>query len=502
MANLYIDLTNGTDGGGGTVHDGLMEDNSGSNYAAIASTDNTHTYIAQGALDNDGDDEYNGDYIYNVTRSLGALISDYDGDDEGGNSVITHAEIVGNVDTDEFYIIRAIKTIGYYTSTLARSAGDIAYVRANTTQTIAADVLFDENGDEDDFIYIIGCDSVVNDPWNDGSDVKPIVDYNSGDYNMYIDVADYWSVERLNFINGSDALGVIYWKDSQGCRAIDIDGLDNESGFYARESNVYIRGASMVDCQYWCIQTSRGAHFYLEDCDFDHDDGLAVRFIYALDQGKVIMVGGSLGATNPATVSDIYAYESGVVLLRNVTYDDTTLDAGETGIIYSEDDNGVLGAHKSHQGPGETEKNTSIVRAGGGSSSIEMTPNANCGANLPLKASGYWNPDQHWPDATWKIWCAAALTTITIYIRAKGTWGTYPTAAELYIEASYISDAGAGGDRTKVASNDVLSHASNWQAFDVTFTPTQAGWAYLNVYLKIFEDAGDGCYVDVKPVVT
>ena len=73
MANLYIDLTNGTDGGGGTLHDGLMEDNSGSNYAAIASTDNTHTYIAQGALDNDADDNYNGDYIYNVTRSLDLL---------------------------------------------------------------------------------------------------------------------------------------------------------------------------------------------------------------------------------------------------------------------------------------------------------------------------------------------------------------------------------------------------------------------------------------------
>ena len=100
-----------------------------------------------------------------------------------------------------------------------------------------------------------------------------------------------------------------------------------------------------------------------------------------------------------------------------------------------------------------------------------------------------------------KIWTAAALTTITIYIRSLGTWGVYPIASELYLEASYLDHA-VNATRTTVVSNDVLNHASNWIAFDVTFTPLQAGWVYLNVYLKKYEDAGDGCYVDIKPVVS
>ena len=501
MANLYIDLTNGTDGGGGTVHDGLMEDNSGSNYAAIASTDNTHTYIAQGALDNDGDDEYNGDYIYNVTRSLGALISDYDGDDEGGNSVITHAEIVGNVDTDEFYIIRAIKTIGYYTSTLVRSAGDIAYVRANTTQTIAADVVFDENGDKDDFIYIIGCDATTNDPWGDASDTKPTIDCNGGSYSIYPDGDDYWKFTRLIFTNSTDPLGVVYPNNVQGTYLDSCDITESTTGVYVREGEVYLKDCTLVDVGIG-INGSRGSHFYLEGCEIDRDDGTLTRGVMMLDQSKAVLVDCNIGASNSPTTDDIYVDENGVCLLRNVTYDDTNLNVGEQGYIYSEDDNGVLGAHASHQGAGTTAKETTTVRSGGSSSSIDMTPNANCGANLPLKSSGYWHVLQHWPDATWNEWCTAAEHTLTVYIRAKGTWGTYPTASELYFQASYISDAGAAGARTKINSTAVLSHASNWVAFAVTFTPTQAGFVYGNVFLHLYEDAGDGCYIDAGIVKT
>jgi hypothetical protein len=69
-------------------------------------------------------------------------------------------------------------TIAKYTSVTVRTAGDIAKVRANTTQVIGANVIFDEDGTTDALISIIGCDSVVNDPWGDASDVRPIFDLN------------------------------------------------------------------------------------------------------------------------------------------------------------------------------------------------------------------------------------------------------------------------------------------------------------------------------------
>jgi len=127
--NYYIDLDGDNGKGAGTVHDGLKE----ANDLAEAGTDNTHTYVTQGTLANNGDDEYNGDWIYNVTRGLGAKITDYDADDGAGSSILIHDAIVGNVATDTFYIIRAYNTLTEYTTTSVRAAGDNGYVRANTT---------------------------------------------------------------------------------------------------------------------------------------------------------------------------------------------------------------------------------------------------------------------------------------------------------------------------------------------------------------------------------
>ena len=103
-------------------------------------------------------------------------------------------------------------------------------------------------------------------------------------------------------------------------------------------------------------------------------------------------------------------------------------------------------------------------------------------------------------DLPFKVWCSAALTTITIYMRSLGAWGTYPTNSELYVEASYYNH-GSDATRLKVVSNDVLDDETTWRAFDVTFTPLQDGFVYLNVFLGKYE-ASKGCYVDIKPVVS
>lgn len=502
MANLYIDLTNGTDGGGGTLHDGLMEDNSGSNYAAIASTDNTHTYIAQGALDNDADDNYNGDYIYNVTRSLGALISDYDADDGSGNSVLVHAAIAGNVDTDEFYIIRACLTLNYVTSTLARSAGDNIYIRANTTGVSGAtDITFDEDGTQDDRISIIGCDATTNDPWGDASDVMPDISFGTNSFQVALNGDDYWWIERIVFADSSDTEALNFY-NSDRTYIKDCTFEDNTNGGITGGTNsqhTVIDGCDFEDNGGENIYCS-GGEVLIKSCTIDAGGGGTDDGIYITNCGTAHVIDCDIGLTNAHTTADVYARDGGRIWMRNCELGTTGTQVYPIGgVIFEEDADAVRGAQTVTVYHGTITKDTGVNRsgAGGADSSAKMEPNTLCGPYAPLTLN-----NESEIDLPFKLWIAAALTTVTIYIRALGTWGTYPTASELYLEANYISDAGASADRTTVVSNDVLSHASDWKAFDVTFTPVQAGWVYLNVFLKLYEDAGDGCYVDIAPVVT
>src|SRR4030042_2111754 len=96
-------------------------------------------------------------------------------------------------------------TIEKYTSVTVRSAGDIAYVRANTSEVKSnADIVFDEDGTLISPISIIGCDSVTNDPWSDSSDVRPIIDFNDSAYGFAADSDDYWYIERLDVRQSAD----------------------------------------------------------------------------------------------------------------------------------------------------------------------------------------------------------------------------------------------------------------------------------------------------------
>ena len=129
MATHYIDFGGANTKGAGTVHDGLKEDVTA---AGAAKTTSTTLAVAQGDFDNDGDDEYNGDYVYNVNRSAGAAISDYDGNDDDGASIITHGEIAGQAAGDTCYILRAYNTPDdAFDTDLA--AGETCYIRALST---------------------------------------------------------------------------------------------------------------------------------------------------------------------------------------------------------------------------------------------------------------------------------------------------------------------------------------------------------------------------------
>ena len=118
MATYYIDPTNGND-----AHTGLKE----GNYTADALT--TDITLIDTELTEALDDAYNGDFLYNVTRGAGALITDY----VAATTTITCNSISGQTAGDTYYILKAWLDLDTFTEA-ARSAGDKVIIRRGAVQ--------------------------------------------------------------------------------------------------------------------------------------------------------------------------------------------------------------------------------------------------------------------------------------------------------------------------------------------------------------------------------
>lgn len=73
-------------------------------------------------------------------------------------------------------------------------------------------------------------------------------------------------------------------------------------------------------------------------------------------------------------------------------------------------------------------------------------------------------------------------------------WTGFPTNAQLYFEAEYISN-GTTLVKTVIASTEVISDNTTWVKLSVTFTPAAAGIVRYRAYLKKYE-AACKVYVD------
>jgi hypothetical protein len=89
---------------------------------------------------------------------------------------------------------------------------------------------------------------------------------------------------------------------------------------------------------------------------------------------------------------------------------------------------------------------------------------------------------------------AASSQARSVYIRGFG-WTAWPTAAQLYVEAEYVSNATTFA-RTTVTSTAVLTDNTTWVQFTIpAFTPAAAGHVRYRAWLKKYE-ASSGVYVD------
>ena len=384
-------------------------------------------------------------------------------------------------------------TLQQYTTTTVRSAGDIAYVSAGTTQVLAATVVCDEDGAENNPIQIIGCDATVNDPWGDASDVRPIIDCSGGAYYLIV-VGDYnWRFARLHFKDSAS-----YMISANGALNLILEDCYLVNSPHGTAllvlSNTY--GAKVINCDFDKVAgtsgdavTASGTAALFDGCTFQPTTsgdgrGIVVQsgYVYVRDCqfGNIVAYG-----TNWA----IQAY-TGAAYCRNVTINGTYDVSADFHFCEQtqEDWQGVNGDNYRMQNSGRID-NDATVRTGGASSSAKMQPSEDCGVYWPLRLG-------HVIDGAFRIWCPAETQTITVYIKGY-SWSSFPTAAELFLEARYLSDAAAG--RTTVQSTEVLVDNTTWTAFTVSFTPSQEGWAILDVYLGKYV-SGDGVYVDIRPV--
>jgi len=387
--------------------------------------------------------------------------------------------------------------LNQFTTDTARSAGDILKVRANQTHLYAGiDIVFDEDGNANNMIEIRGCSS-TDDPWGDGSDVRPVIGFGDSDYEIQLNGDDFWKLSRLECIESSDSYGILFIYNAHN-HVIDSCVFRDASSVGLRPYGVcgiLIQNCSFYNNTSYNIYSQTGSKCKCVGCSFDGGAATTDYGIYIASASVIELINCSFGATTTHDISDIYLALNSMVYARNcsfagsITFASRAVDA----FLKSEDHNQTKGAHQTLYYSGTIEKDTSVVRSGGASSSAKMTPNSNCGLYYPLTIA------DDFCSGDFKLWLPAAQKTVTIYLRTFG-YTTLPTADELYIEASYLDQA-SGGHRATVKSTQTVSANDTWTAFSVTFTPSQEGWVYVTVYLKKYE-SNSGVYVDIKPVIS
>lgn len=482
----YIDLDNGSDSAAGTRLPATLT------YAADAGTNTTTIVDTQ----LDGATIVAGDFVWNVTRGLSQTVQSWT---DATDTIVLNGAIAGQTTGDTYYLLRAWLTANKYTTTTVRSVGDIAWVRANTSiaqGAEAVDIGFDESGTTAARIEIRGCQKEATqtgyDKWSDVSDVLPIVDFEDAAYQANLDM-NYWKIENMEFRQSADLNGQIYvsyviGNHLKNCK-INDGGNSGTEGVFLVSCNVTIENCTFIDTWGPSIYGTSGTICTIVNCILNKGTVRASSYGVRCDYGSFFeVVGSSFGQTTAFATNDILCSISGRVYLRNCLTN-SSYSVATMGRIYIEDDDGTYQSHQAIFQSGTVSRDTSVTRPGGASSSLKYAPVSGCTTNFPL-----WARDKDL-SGTFQLYLAAGVAkTITIYIRGY-TWSTWPTAAQLFCEASYLSNA-ASSARTIVTSTQVLTDNTTWTAFTMTMTPARSGIVYVDVKLGLYT-ASCGINVDL-----
>lgn len=396
----------------------------------------------------------------------------------------------GNDASDGLTTGNAWLTIGKYTTTTVRTAGDIAYVRANTSQTIGAITNCDEDGTFNSPISIIGCDSVTNDPWGDASDVKPIIDFNNGSYYLNITQDDYWHLERLEFYNSAYSNGALVINIAKGIKIVSCDiNTNTTQGLYL---STYV-GVILESCTFdsngtRSVMMGYGALAEFYDCTFDGGSGTTTGIYVNQRFCLVYLYNCSFGQSSAHTNYDIDV-ESSIVYGQNCIFQKAAIeiDAAMGGFAFFEDWQQTKGSHYSISRYATIIDDSAIQIDS--LDSIKISPTANANALQ-------WGSHQY---GTYKLWLTAGSYTISIKARETAAWANDPDSEAFFFRASYLNHA-ANATRTFADSSQALSGTSEI-TFTMAVSPAQDGWVYVTPYLLAYE-SGKSVNISIKPSVS
>jgi len=403
------------------------------------------------------------------------------------------------------------KTITQYTTTTVRSAGDIALLRANVTWTQgteAVDITCDEDGTLDAYISIIGCDSVTNDPWSDGSDVKPIIDFEDAAYQIDLTSDDYWWLERLDIQRGADTNGYLYINNGINNRIKDCKfslGTNASSIGVKVEGtapwNNVLDGCTFVDNNGTDISNVTGV-LVVKDCTFNAGsvDGCDVCMSVS-NMSEIHIHDGSIGSDAVDYDTAVFSIEStggggqisGVGVTVGCTLSTTGFAAATAGSFLKLGDCPSAGDAYEETWLGTITRTTADIRAGGGTSMAKMEPSSAVGLYNPLVFGDV-------ETGFRAMWGTSGAYTATVYVRTGSAWDSALTAAECYLMCSYL-DHSTNATRTFVQSTETITNDAAWTALTCSLTPQQEGWMYFWIYLAEYEDATEYIEVDILPVV-
>jgi len=397
---------------------------------------------------------------------------------------------------------QAWKTLAKYTSSTVRTAGDIALLRANVTWTPSAIVNFDEDGTKDAPIYMIGCDSVTNDPWGDGSDVKPIIDFQDLSRYLSFNTDDWWWLKRLDIQKCGASTGAVFINNSNYWTLEDSkvsDGLNSTIEGLQFSGNYVLR--RIYGCEF---ENTGGTAIFANSGNYEIRNTIINPGTGAGCYEGIYCLGGKIDFHSVQFASDGQTFtRSQIYAVQGFRINGDAVTCGvTTDIVFQTPFAGAyvqMGGWPDSDGAyyrdryGVITKTTTSPRTGGSQSMAKMEPTSEVGLYAPLTLG---NPSTGFTP----VWVGAGSYTATVYARTGSAWDTALAAGECYLKCSYLDHA-TNNTRTFVQSTETITNDGAWTAFTCAISPAAEGWVFFWFCLAEYEDDTEYIEVDVLPEI-
>ena len=337
----------------------------------------------------------------------------------------------------------------------------------------------------------------------------------AGDFQVNLDGDQYWQFQGLWF-RGTDMVGVLEIQNNIWVELRDMILEGNGAGDRAINTGLDLSGFISKSRMYnyeLGLRTTSIQRLTFKDCLLDGNK-VAASYGVSLNRGGLIPsqdcefrnhMSGDLGGSTSAGWGPIFPKLRNCLLSSAVEYDHMDDVDQALAIGYAEDHNQNVGENEQSYaldavaaGSIAIQKDVVTVRAGGGSSSILVTPMANMSENSV--AGRLLLMEVAIPMV------AGVAKTYTIYCKSDDDtdWGAVPLASELWGELAYWKGA-VFPHRTIIKSVEVCNNFdvddTVWDTLTVTATPDRTGLAHLSVYYCKTKEGGNANIFNVDTMV-